>query len=258
MAKDEFDPFAPSTGLADDFDADIIGAEFGYRSSYNNGDTALLILTLQSTDGTVIGRDGETETEVVYACGNSWEVTDKGERVQREDGKRMGFNKQSAIWSFIENVMQHDGGKLRKAGDPMSAAGYRTLGGFHWKRIPYKTVGGEEKMRLVPVGPSTTSKIAADGGKSAAKAEKAAEKKAPAKAAAKKNSGDDGEDNGGLSAAVRAKLLMIAKRVKGEGGDHEAFVGAVFSEVEDADTDAAITAAVLDDGEGSVWAKAGE
>lgn len=276
--EEEFDPFAPSSGLADDFDGDIIGAEFGYRSSYNNGDTALLLITVKATDGTTIGKaeDDPSETELMYACGNTWEVVDKGEGVQREDGKKMSFNKSSAVWSFIENVMKHDGGKLRAAGDPMRAEGYRGLGGFHWKRIPYKALNGEEKDRLVPVGPSTTSALGDDTeakAKAPAKA-KATATKAPAKAAAgptaaekakaamakaaaDKAAAEAGAEEGSEAGedGVRAQLAAIALEVRQGGGDHETFVATVFETIDGSDSDEEIVPLVLDDGAGSVWAE---
>lgn len=247
MPVKEFDPFAPSSGLADDFDATITHAEFGYRQNYNNGDTALLILTLKSTDGTPIGKDGDFESETIYSCGGVWEVVPgDSSKVRREDGKKLGFNRQSAIFtSFLAPVLEHDAsGQVRGHGDPMDATGYIGLS-FHWKRVPY---GDEGKDRLQPVGPSETAP-AGESKPAAGKAATAATNGAPkaaAKAAAPKAA------KGGLDAVTAAKLLGIA----GECDDHDAFVSRVFDgdDIEGAQENAAVVTAVLADGEGSIWA----
>ncbi len=251
MTQREYDPFAASSGLADDFDADIVGAEFGYRSNYQNGETALLILTLRSTDGTPIGQDGSHESEVIYSCGNKWEVVPgtNGAEVRHESGKPSNFNKNSAVWAFIENVMKHDGGKLRASGTPMRAAGYQTLGGFHWNRVPYKGMGDETKDRLLPTGKSGSSNGALPQ-TDAVSAPAATSAPAPAAAPATPSVPE------GLDAMQTMKLRSIAKRVKESGGDQEAFVTAVFAEVEGAEDSAPINNAILDMGPGSVFATA--
>jgi hypothetical protein len=264
MAEKEFDPFAPSTGLADDFDAEIVGAEFGYRSSYKDGEQVLLILTLKSTDGTTF-KDAEEETESLYSCGGAWEATEKGKRVQREDGKRMGFNNKSAVWAVIEAFMNVDGGALRATGDPMAAASYAGLGTFHWKRVTYKDLDGKDKERLLPV------KMLVAGG--AKKVTKKATKETPAPTPEEPVAAEPEDTEAaaapdtpvarataaieGLSAAESAKLLMLAKKVRGEGGDHEKFVETVFETIDGAAESMAITNAVLagEENPAGIWAR---
>lgn len=140
----EYDPYAVSSGLADDFDAYISGSIYGTDAAYNGGDTVLLILDLDTDDA-----DWPQVTEKL-STGTGWEIVDGGMTIKSENGKDRNFNKNSRAGMFLTAALAAGAGdELRKRGTPFQAATFEGLG-FHWNRVKVKGFDGEEKEILTP------------------------------------------------------------------------------------------------------------
>ena len=198
----------------------INSASFGYDAQYGGGEVALAIL-----EGTVES-DGDTHSwKKLYSIGKGWNIVDGGSRVEREDGRKRNFQKQSKYGLWIAGALEAGAGEvLRGRGTPMEAK--------IWEHLTFEVAaketdyGGEigKKSTLVPV------KFVGEAGTATPAATKAA---APAA---------NGSSNGHVSGALKMKL----KKLAAECDSHDAFVERAFVEVEGVDGNAAVEKAVAD------------
>lgn len=218
-----FDPFAPSTGLIDDFDFTIDSARFVFDANYNNGQTLCLRLEGRTDN------PQKAELDQLYPCGSGWDVANGGREAVREDGKPKGFNNSSTYYAFIAAALAVAGDELRSrmAGDhpkgPMDATIWEGLT-LHLKQneIDY---GGEigKKNRLLPTGLGGVAKAATNGNGNGA----------------------------GIPASVKGRLLSMASCA----ASFDEFVTTAYSQMSDEiDASEDVTAAVTD--EAGIWAEA--
>lgn len=126
---------------------------------------------------------------------------------------------------------------------------------FHMKRkkIGY---GGEigDKERLLP---TEFKGVAGEGGiaKPASTPAAASTPTAPTATETAPDAGGDGGAADGLSGKLKIALRKLAKEVKASGGDHDAFAEKAF-ELDGVDGNSAAENAVMNDGDGSIWASA--
>lgn len=252
-----YDPFKLESGLLGNADVTVMDAEFLNDPAYNNGQTLQLALTLL-----IDGDDGGEKVENL-SCGDGWETNDGGKTAVREDGKEKNFNGNSKVGRFFAGLVKTMAEDSATDKAIRARVGEYPLGprdaGF-WKGLQLHVdreevdYGGEIGKRDVLVidgfngiqGGGESKAKAATGGKAAGAAKKAAgaTKKAAAKA--------EDKAEGGLTDAIKAQLDKIAD----ESADHDSFMERAFAEVPEASSDAAVKAAVSDDGEGSLWHEA--
>lgn len=272
----EFDPFAGSTGLPDDFDMVVKTAWFEFDPEFNNGQTLLMKMEVETSDPD-FGEGGTGELR--FSCGKGWETMDKGETATREDGTNKLFHQSTAYQMFIKGAISCDGAEkvLRGEGrgDPRIASMWvGTAWHMNAKTIDYGVIDGQqigEKQKLVPssfLGEGTTLASVGSGGSGGGPAKAAGVKKvapvakaAPAKAAAPvkkatKAVAAPAAAVNGTGLTEGSPLWDSLYAVAMESDDHASFVERAFNEVEGVASDDAVGQAVMDDGDGSVWAKA--
>lgn len=254
----EFDPFALSSGLLDDADVEVDDATFKYDPNYNDGNTCVLALSISSDD-----EDVDSDTELLFPCGDAWEPADGGESTVRTDEKAKPFNKRSGIGlllgSFFESGAEAD---LRASGHtPMQADMYRKMK-FHVgrKEVDYGTDIGKidrivctEWYGYAGEGSSKssgTSKKAAGGSKKAAGTKKAS-KKAAAKPPEEETT-DDGPF--GLPQGVYDQMAGIADECE----EHDEFMERCLAEIEGIEDNEAWQEAMTNTGDDSLWMEAVE
>lgn len=148
---DEFDPFQLSTGLPEKLDICIQQAWFEFDPEYNNGQTLIMKMEVESTDDE-FGEGGKGV--IMYPCGNGWDQEQQGAVAVREDGTSKGFNQQSGYGLFIGAAIQCDGAEpvLRgeNRGDPRAAAMWVNTC-WHLERVE-RDYGGDigKRSRLLP------------------------------------------------------------------------------------------------------------
>lgn len=270
MSNQDFDPFAPSTGLPDDFDCVVKAAWFEFDPDFANGQNLVLKMTFQ-TDIDDFSSDGPTG-DVLFSTGKGWTTNDRGATAVRDDGKNnKGFHQSTAYHMWIDGAIKCDGAEkvLRSAerGDPRVAAMWvGTAWHVNAKPVDYGVIDGQNvgvRNKLVPskfLGVASDlrelSGGAGDGNSAApAKAAGPVTKAPPAKAAAavKKAAPAPAAQAAapGLDAELRAQLKAIAMAAD----THEQFVEQAF-ELAAVSEDEAVSQAVMDGGEGSIWAEA--
>lgn len=228
---DEYNPsWDLESGLADEYDLKIEDAYATFDAEYNDGQTCLVKLEGKKTI------DGEVSDEVLQlSCGNGWEPKDKGARVAREDGNtKKTFNKNSGFGLFLQGVRNTEAFSLLKDADVRDMSIWKGLSfRLQRKEIDY---GGEigKKDKMVPTEFLGSGK---GGGK------------------AKASSSDDGEADAKLPPKVKKAIKKVAEETVENGGDHDAFVEAAFA-LDEVNGVAAAESAVMDSGEGSIWAEA--
>jgi hypothetical protein len=261
--SDTFDPFAPSTGLPDDFDAVIKSAWFEFDPEFNNGQTLVLKMELETSDED-FGDHGTGE--LLLSCGKGWETPDRGATAVRDDGnERKGFHQSTAYFLWIDGAIKCDGAEkvLRTAerGDPRKAAmwigtawhvnrkqiDYKGDIGVKDKLVPTRFLGEATALAQVVAGNNATGGSNAGGGgaptkKVAGPVAKAAKKAAPTQPAT---------TGTGIDAELRTQLRALA-----DGAEtHDQFVEQAF-ELAAVSEDDAVQQAVLDTAAGSIWAEA--
>jgi hypothetical protein len=177
---------------------------------YNNGETLVLALTIKPLDSGT--NNGEPMIQL-YAIGKGYVVKERGARVEHESSNpEKSFNKSSSVWSLyqslIDNLSRAELMQIVGRGDPIQA---KTLEGltFHWKQVAFKSLGGAEKSRLLPVA-------LIDGGKSGGKS-------------------SNGKGSGGASAnaivalAAKPKLFAKLRAIALAASDNDQFVDDVAS-----------------------------
>lgn len=267
MSNDNFDPFAPSTGLPDDFDAVVKAAWFEFDPEFNNGQSLVLKLTLQ-TDAEDFGNDGNGTGDLLLSTGKGWTTNDRGETAVREDGKgNKGFHQSTAYHLWIDGAIKCDGAEkvLRSAerGDPRKASMWvgtawhinrKTISyggeiGDKDKLVPTKFLGTANDLREIQAGGGASSGSPASG-PAAAQKPAAVAKKVPGVVKKAAPSGVATTATG-VDAELRAQLKAIALGAE----SHEQFVEQAFELAAVSEDDAA-QQAVMDGGEGSIWAEA--
>lgn len=260
---DEFDPFAGSTGLPENFNAVITNAWFEFDPEIANGQQLLCVLEMQ-TDDDNFGDEGVGTLKL--SCGKDWDTKDRGATAVRDDGnERKGFHQSTAYQLWIKHAVMCDGAEkvLRSEGrgDPRKAEMWVGTAWFvKGLKVNYGTINGTEvgeRTKLVPgefLGEysSLAELQRGSGGGSGAPAKSTgpAKKAAPVKKAAVKATAP-ANNNGGINADLRDELKALAM-----GADtHDAFVEQAF-ELAAVSEDEAVQQAVMDSGEGSIWAEA--
>jgi hypothetical protein len=248
------DDFETPTGFADDFDFFVDDARFGYLRSYMDGQVPLLIWEGHSPDA-------EDVTEVSFPLGTGWTVRDSGAHVEHEKGRRT-FIRNSIMGHLIRRVVDDLNVEQRCPafldGSPREAKLWVGFG-FHLKRekISYPTLRrddnaqGVETERLMPVAilkvPGEKAAPASKASKNASTAAGVDTKRAPAHAPVS----DDGSPTGDAARKlIRAKLVVLAKRM-----DRQQFQLAAL-DMPGVSDDPELLNEVINDSEEGLWAKA--
>lgn len=258
---DEFDPFAPSTGLPDNVDVEITEAWFGFDPQYMDGQRLLIFMSTKSDD-IEYGQNGE---EVLrYSCGKGWIAEGRGETAVMESGGRKGFNENSAYFLFIKHAIECDGAEpvLRGdgRGDPRVASMWAGTK-WHLDRKGHD-YGGQIGVitRLMPtkfLGVSGQGQIARPSGPAMKSAGPGPVKATgPVKKAAPTANGisDSGAGGGNWGKGNQMYDTLFAMAL--EALDHESFMEKAYGEVAGVNGDADVEKAVMDNGPGSIWALA--
>jgi len=151
--------FELESGLADDFDATIVSASFGFDERYaaamsGGNPDPLLILTLE-------GPKLESPQTPKFATGaaKQWQATADGKEViSGKDPNSHRFNENSRSGQLVARLIDLAGkGDKAKGQEFFIARGFlMTQAGFfegltcHWKREKKTTVTGEERDVLLP------------------------------------------------------------------------------------------------------------
>lgn len=182
----------------------INAASFGYDAQYKNGEQELAII-----EGLVVNEDGEEhDWRQFFSIGAGWSIVDGGTRVERVNGKKANFQKQSKYGLWIAGALDSGAAEVLRGRGPATNAKV-------WASLIFEVgsreqdYGGDigKKPVLVPVkylgekGSATAS---------TASAATPASSEAPA--------------SGEVPGALKAKL----KRLAAEHDTHDAFVDAAF------------------------------
>lgn len=138
----EYDPFAESSGLKEDFDGVIRSVTF-FKDPGQLNTTA--IVTIDAEDG--------SEVEAKYGLGSKWETYDGGETVEHPNGAKALFNGKTAWYDFFHTALAAGGDvylrqRSKEFGDlGPKAAGIWTGSRWHFdvvQRDGSKRVKGED------------------------------------------------------------------------------------------------------------------
>lgn len=254
MAHDEFDPFATSTGLADDIDVTIRNFRFGLDPAYTNQDDEMTLTGICDfvTDDPDIGTNGTIENQFL-TIGKGWEAVDGGKKVQREDGRPKGFNNSTYLGALLDACMAIGEDKMRARYEatkltPMDAGFWEGLS-LHMEQTEYEAFN-KKRSRLLP------TEVKGWTGEAKKPAKKAAAKKVAAKKAAPKAEAEevetDAEDAGPTLESLTAAIIAIAKTSEDDGG--ATFVERCYSEIEGLDANDEAMQLVDDvESEDSIW-----
>lgn len=259
---DERDPFHFSSGLADDIDVTLGEGVFRTDASYNNGQTLLLALDWECDDPEI-----STESPLLYPCGSGWEAYERGLKARSEDGnERRSFNNSTSLAHFVKAAFDagaEDVIRDRAGSDGAKRADIWKGLRFHMERKEYGK-GQYRSEKLVPTkylgaGEDDPGKSLSGSGtitpahQAPVPSEGGAKRADPPPADAPASGGGGGA--GGLSTKLRVKLRDAAKKVKGEGGDHDAFVELAYT-IDGTGNNPAADEAIMDEGEESIWGMA--
>lgn len=230
MADEEFDPWVLSSGLAEKYTGTVKDATFGFKADYQDGTRLLFMVDIQ-TDDSEIGDNGLVTEQ--YPVGDGWDVTEKGLKCKREDGKRKGFNKNSGYGQLVAAAVEAGaGGTLKERGGadgPMRADIWNGLT-FDFERKEFKgNFDGQDRTwaRMLPVKMIDGGKATAADSGSAKPTEKAAE--APTDTTPSTNGNGAKGGDYGLDAGLLAKIKMRAKKAN----THDEFIELCFGELAD-------------------------
>ena len=126
------DPWAPESGLLTNYEGTIVDAWFGVDPAYNNGQTVMLMLKMQ-TDA-----PEKPEHEERFNLPNGWQTWDSGKTVEHESkspGKT--FNAQSQAGTLVTKIRENCPeavDELRKRG-AMTEAGVWIGLKFFWEEV---------------------------------------------------------------------------------------------------------------------------
>lgn len=221
-----------SSGLLDDADIEITGAEFNYDAEYDDGDTLILILSGTSN------QEGWEDFTQFLSIGKGWESPDQGKTAIGRDN----FNKNSQYGRWIQGAIDSGAGDvIQGRGFPDVAAIWLGLK-FHVKRVDVD-YGGEIGVRsvLTPVAFNGESgKAEAPVGNTAgatqvaeAPATPVAEVEAPVSTPATPASN-------GSDAVLRAQVMALKT-----APNHDAFIEEVITKFPEVQQDAELFAEVV-------------
>lgn len=272
--SEDFDPFAGSSGLPENFHAVITNAYFEFDPEIANGQNLVCTLEMQ-TDDESFGDNGVGVLKL--SCGKGWDTQDRGETAVREDGNnKKGFHTSTAYFLWIKHAIACDGAEkvLRSAerGDPRRASMWI---GTTWfvtgLKVDYGTINGTnvgERTKLVPsefygVYDNLAAFQAGNGATGSGAGSRAgvtpgavpAKKAAPVKAAAPVKKAAVKAPAQTQAPAMDQELLDTLRTLALAADTHEAFVEQAF-ELAAVAEDEAVQQAVMDTGEGSIWAAA--
>lgn len=258
MAHDEFDPFATSTGLADDLDITIRNFRFGLDPAYTNQDDEMTLTGICDfvTDDPDVGSNGTIENQFI-TIGKGWEAVDGGKKVQREDGRPKGFNNSTYLGAIIDACMQVGSDKMRARYEatqltPMDAGFWEGLT-LHMEQTEYEAFN-KKRTRLLPTEVKGWSEAKAKPAKKAAAKKVAAKKAAPK--AEEVEVEEVAEETGPTLASLTAAIIAIAKTSEDDGG--ATFVERCYSEIEGLDANDEAMLLVDDvESEDSIWQTVG-
>lgn len=249
MAHDEFDPFATSTGLADDLDITIRNFRFGLDPGYTNDDEMVLVGICDfATDDPDVGTGGVIENQYI-TIGKGWEAVDGGKKVQREDGRPKGFNNSTYMGAIIDACMSIDPDKMRGRFEqtklsPMDAGYWEGLT-LHVEQTEYKAFD-KTRTRLLPTEVKGW----------ASEAKKPAKKAAAKKVAAKKAAPKAEETEADPLVSLEDQIIAIAKSSPDDGG--ATFIERCYAEIDGLDANDEAMALVDDvESESSIWMTVG-
>lgn len=267
MSDKEYDPFAPSTGLPDDFNGEIKEAWFAYDPEYQDGQIPMLHMTLITDDDDFNAQDKPLK----FACGKGWVIEGRGETVSREDGTTKGFHEGTAYQLFIMSALECAGAenvlRSESRGDPRKAAMWNGLS-WHFKRTEHDYGGEIGKIaRLMPklfLGEKGIGSVEAQAVVNSA----ATPSKVPVKATGPvKASGPTKAAGPVKKAAPQAQAAATATwgeqhplwetlwAVAWDADSHESFVEAAFTTIAGVQGDGVVEQGVMDNGPESMWAK---
>lgn len=250
MAHDEFDPFATSTGLADDLDITIRNFRFGLDPAYTNQDDEMTLTGICDfvTDDPDVGTNGTIDNQFL-TIGKGWEAINGGKAVQREDGRPKGFNNSTYLGALLDACMGLAEDKMRARYEstqlsPMDAGFWEGLQ-LHMVQTEYEAFN-KKRTRLLP------TEVKGWGAAKPKAAKKAAAKKVAAKKAAPKVE----EPEVDPLEALREQIIAIAKTSEDDGG--ATFIERCYSEIEGLDASDEAMALVDDvESEESIWQTVG-
>lgn len=150
----DFDPFAVTSGLPDNYIGAISGSQFKYDADMQAQDdgSPQLVLTFTLTpveDPDIQPYDMKVKT------GKGWEVVEDGRRVQREDGKQANYHQNSGAGLLVSYAVDAAGDTMK---DYYSATGLTPYDAefwdgwvFRWDRVKIN-YGGDigEIEKLLP------------------------------------------------------------------------------------------------------------
>jgi len=134
----DFDPFALSSGLPEDYIGTIESAAFITDPKYNNGETVLLELTVVSPDPEV-GTQSQR-----YPCGPQWRSYDGGQTIEHPN-ENAKINRQTAYGVLIQKALDVAGDVLRSrvSNYPLGPRDSRT-----WVGLTFRWQAEEEEKRF--------------------------------------------------------------------------------------------------------------
>lgn len=105
----EYDPLATSTGLPDDYDATVVEARFFTDPKYNDGNTLLAQLLVESEDPEIGQQD------LRYPFGPEWRTFDTGKTAEHpRDGKKLvSPNRNTAYGQLIFRAISDNESAMR-------------------------------------------------------------------------------------------------------------------------------------------------
>ena len=220
----EFDAYSFSDGLVTEYQGKITDAYFTYDDSYNDGESLLLKLEIQS-DNSELGDGGAVIEQ--YPVGKGWETTDKGKTASREDGKPRALNRNSGVAVLVTSALEAGAAsELKSRGIPTDAAIWPGLEfTFARKEFTFK-VDGEERSygRMLITEYHGHGLGAAGGAVKPVKADKAA----------------------AVAGPIPPKVKIALKKLAVECDTHDEFIERAFVEIDGVDGDAVVETAVMD------------
>lgn len=238
MSDDEydFDPWETSSGLPDRITVKVSNPHFGFDAQLQDGKACAFFM-----EGTIVGGEGEGDDfSQWFTVGRGWEAASKGQRLVPEDGKKRRLNNQ-ANYAMLFKSLKDAAEKqdlvdaIRKRGNPFEAETWHDLELYLEREEFTRTINNEksEGSRL------NVARIEKLPGASETVTREPVVREVVA-----------------LSPKVKVSLTKLAAKVKGDGGSHSLFAEMAFSDVDGVLDDPAAEQAVMDTGDGSIWASA--
>lgn len=215
----EFDAYSFTDGLVTEYQGKITDAYFTYDDSYNDGESLLLKLEIQS-DNPELGDGGAVIEQ--YPVGKGWETTDKGKTASREDGKPRALNRNSGVAVLVTSALEAGAAsELKSRGVPTDAAIWPGLEfTFARKEFTFK-VDGEERS----YGRMLITEFHGQGIGAKVKIVDLDEK---------------------IAGPIPPKVKIALKKLAMECDTHDDFIERAFVEIDGVDGDSVVESAVMD------------